>query len=571
MKSLIRWMATVALAFLLPVLSTGQDSYRFVAEWEPAAGTLIRWPLGIPGDLVAELASDDTLFVLVESWYERDQAIATFNSYGVNPDHCRFIFAQTYSHWTRDWGPHFVFGPDGICGIADPIFNGYPWVPGCFTDPGSTTRVQHLSPHEYSPGKGWEEDDAVNDILADSLGCPLHTLPVYLTGGNVMTDGHFIAVSTQQMLDENFPICNEECFSAVMKDSMGISDHVIVDNPEIYGIQHIDCYAKMLDEETILVKQVPEGHPEYDCVEDLASHLAGLNGCYGRPYRIVRIFCDNYEGDKSAAYTNSLILNRKVLVPLFGIPADQAALETYEEAMPGYEVLGFAGSWYYYDALHCRTMGIFDRKMLRIWHKPLRGEVQCTGDLEITALIDDRSEAGLIPDELLLHWRPEGQAVWNLSTMAPVLGVDSLAATLPCQLPGTIIEYWLSASDSSGRHERLPRTAPEGFFRFTMTDTISSRHSSNDFPFTASAAPSPFRNHTVITVGLPRKQWICAEIFGMSGIRQRKLCDTKLNTGIHKIRWDGSDDCGNPLPAGIYVIRITGDRTGATLKCAIQR
>ena len=33
--------------------------YRVVAEWEPAIGTMIRWPLGIPSDLVVELASDD--------------------------------------------------------------------------------------------------------------------------------------------------------------------------------------------------------------------------------------------------------------------------------------------------------------------------------------------------------------------------------------------------------------------------------------------------------------------------------------------------------------------------------
>ena len=40
---------------------------RVVAEWEPALGTMIRWPLGIPSNLVVELASDDTLFVLVET------------------------------------------------------------------------------------------------------------------------------------------------------------------------------------------------------------------------------------------------------------------------------------------------------------------------------------------------------------------------------------------------------------------------------------------------------------------------------------------------------------------------
>ena len=104
---------------------------RMVAEWEPAFGTLIRWPLGIPGELVAELALDDSLYVLVENPGQQAQATATFQSYGVNMNHCRFVEADTYSHWTRDWGPHYVFDENGQAGIADPLFDGYPWVPGC--------------------------------------------------------------------------------------------------------------------------------------------------------------------------------------------------------------------------------------------------------------------------------------------------------------------------------------------------------------------------------------------------------------------------------------------------------
>ena len=38
---------------------------RVVAEWEPALGTIIRWPLGIPTDLVIELANENTIFYLI--------------------------------------------------------------------------------------------------------------------------------------------------------------------------------------------------------------------------------------------------------------------------------------------------------------------------------------------------------------------------------------------------------------------------------------------------------------------------------------------------------------------------
>ena len=82
-----------------------------------------------------------------------------------------------------------------------------------------------------------------------------------------------------------------------------------------------------------------------------------------------------------AAYTNSLILNSKVLVPQYGSINsinDENALNIYREAMPGCEVIGFynnTGSpWYSEDALHCRTIGIFNPNMLHISHKSIRSE-----------------------------------------------------------------------------------------------------------------------------------------------------------------------------------------------------
>ena len=36
------------------------------------------------------------------------------------------------------------------------------------------------------------------------------------------------------------------------------------------------------------------------------------------------------------------------------------SLEVYRDALPGYEVLGFTGSWQSTDALHCRVRGIPD-------------------------------------------------------------------------------------------------------------------------------------------------------------------------------------------------------------------
>ena len=50
---------------------------------------------------------------------------------------------------------------------------------------------------------------------------------------------------------------------------------------------------------------------------------------------------------------------------------DDDAIAVYQAAMPGYEILGFTGSWESTDALHCRTKGIPDLDMIHIDHDEL--------------------------------------------------------------------------------------------------------------------------------------------------------------------------------------------------------
>jgi len=553
MRSILRII--LILILLIPLISSAQQQRRFVAEWEPAWGTLIRWPLGIPSDLVIELAVDDSLYVLVESYYERDQALESFGNWGVNTDHCRFIFTPSYSHWTRDWGPHYVFNEEGVCGIADPIFDGYPWVPGC-NDKYEEYGVTYPSGRKL----GWEEDDAVNIALADSFNCPLINLPVYLTGGNIMVDGHNTAISTLQMLDENFPIANEEYFREIAEDSLGISNYIIVDNPEMYGIQHIDCYAKYLNEETILVKQVDEWNPEYQCCEDLSELLGNELNCWGEPYNIIRIYCGAYNGVEVAAYTNSLILNTKVLVPLFGISSDETALQAYEQAMPGYEVIGYDWEdWFYYDALHCRTMGIFDRHMLRIVHKPLKGDVQFLGTPQIIVQIDDRSEAGLIEDELLLYYREQGSTNWNFTNLLPTSGTDSFVAIIPGLVVGMHIEYYISAADYSGRTETLPRSAPDGFDSFTCNGITTQIKKVNSEEI-INVYPSPFSDICIIKISSPEYQKISLDIVNRTGVKIKSLVSNEQLVNPTSVIWSGVDENGNQVADGIYftLLNISG-------------
>jgi agmatine/peptidylarginine deiminase len=444
------------MAAALPATADPPQPVRVCAEWEPAVGTLISWPLGIPQALVVELAADDILFVLVTGPGAEDQARAIFDGWGIDPDQVEYIHTSVQSHWPRDWGPHQIFDGSGRWAIVDPIFEGYPWVPVA------------CQPIE-SPGGG-AGDDAVNIDVAGYFGAPLHTMPAYLTGGNFLVDGHAAGFSTCAMVNENEQLWTEAEFLDLAEQFVGISDYHVVNNTENLGIQHIDCWLKVLDEETLLVKRPPLGHEEYDRIEENLQVLESATTCYGRPYTIIRIDCPPFDGYNVAAYTNSLILNRKMLVPTFGIPGDAQALQTYAEAMPGYEVVGFPGAWYHFDALHCRVRAVFDRHMLRITHPRLDPEVDPAPEYEIVAVIDDRSEAGLIPGELRVYHRLLGETPWSWLLLTPTGAPDTYGAAMPGPAPGSTVEYYVAAADASGRAETLPRTAPAGFYRFTIID-----------------------------------------------------------------------------------------------------
>ena len=83
---------------------------------------------------------------------------------------------------------------------------------------------------------------------------------------------------------------------------------------------------------------------------------------------------------------------------------DDDALEVYQNAMPGYEVLGFTGSWESTDALHCRTKGIPDLQMLQIFHNPIDDQSDSITSYTVDAIIDELSNEGLIDDELKVFW-----------------------------------------------------------------------------------------------------------------------------------------------------------------------
>ncbi|MCK4311315.1 MAG: T9SS type A sorting domain-containing protein [Candidatus Cloacimonetes bacterium] len=252
--------------------------------------------------------------------------------------------------------------------------------------------------------------------------------------------------------------------------------------------------------------------------------------------------------------------------------------------MPGYEVIGFynytSHPWYYYDALHCRTMGIFDRYMLRITHRSFDTEVPASEEFEVIVTIDDRSEAGLIDESLKVYWRTEGQIPWNNVQLTEITGIDSFVAYIPGQPVGTTIEYYISASDYSGRTETLPCTAPDGFYNFTVIETSNDefvlfKHKNllyqnypNPFnPSGAGRSPS-----TTISFSVPQTSpFVTLKIFNIKGQKVRTLFKGKAEEGKHTVIWNGTNDDNQSVSSGIYFYKLKSNNYTEVKKCVLLK
>ena len=413
------------------VTDAPQGPIRNPAEWEPMTGAIIRWPLGLPVSLIAEMSEDLEVYTIVANSSQQAEATAAYQSGGVNMDNVYFIIAPTNSIWTRDYGPWFIFDEEGNQGIADHIYN-----------------------------RPRPEDDLIPQVIGSQWGISVYGMDLVHTGGNHMSDGLGISMSTRLVYAEN-PDKTQAEVDSIMKAYLG-NDYTVLGYVESDGIHHIDCWAKFLNPTTILVKEVSPGHPSYDSLNVRANFLSTQISSWGKPYTMVRIFCPS-----GTAYTNSIILNNKVFVPLFDVPEDTVAIRIYQEAMPGYEILGFYGYWYENDAIHCRIMGVTDRYMLFVDHTPLFDTCTSDEDYLVSVKIKDHSNAGLIPESLLVYYRTNESSFDTLhlqSTSNP----DSFYASIPAQVQGTQVSYFIKAADSSGRVVTHPPIGAPGAHSFTI-------------------------------------------------------------------------------------------------------
>jgi agmatine/peptidylarginine deiminase len=492
---------------------------RNIAEFERNQGVIVSYPgyFGIPYTLIEELAEDVIVYVICEA-SDQTGVYNDLNSEGVNMANVEFVDAPLDSHWARDYSPWFIeYGTNNHVGIVNFPYN-----------------------------RPRPDDDNVPVVFGEYFSMDVFGMNLEHTGGNYMTNGMGISASCDLVYEENSGLSQTDVFN-LAADYLGADEYLLVQDPLDDYIEHIDCWGKFLDVDKMLVASVPATDYRYADFEAMADYWANQTSSYGNKFQVYRTA---WRVDDNA-YTNSLIMNNKVLVPFNtgsagAYNADAAAV--YEEAMPGYEIIGISyNNWYSTDALHCRTHEVPDFEMLRILHYPILDTVEYQNSYEFTADVYTFNNVASV-SSVILYYSTNGTDYQQVA-MDNTAG-DTYSVTINSFNAEETISYYIQATNSAAKTETHPfigEPDPHVFFIENSTQNVISHEESY-----VKAYPNPANNELyLVTNNLPDADYVC-EIFDQQG----KLV-LSVDSDSYSSEWDLKKIDISALESGLYFIRAS--------------
>jgi len=360
------------------------SNIRTMAEWEEIQALTISWKSfpSILKQIVAAARLEVPVIILAENVQTVENYLQTQNEGGaafssldnvqIMQNYVQIMQNNTNSIWIRDYAANTVYADAvGSMFLVDWIYN----------------RPRPL-------------DDVSPQVIAEHLGLEIFgtvTSPYNLmnTGGNFMSDGFGTAFASELVLEENdgngeynlvYPVQTEEQIDLIHEEFMGIERYIKMPTLPYDGIHHIDMHMKLLDEETLLVGEYPEGvadGPQINAnIEYVLSHHLSK---WGTPYKVIRIpmppsISGNHPDNNGSyrTYTNGVFVNNTIIIPTYREEFDTTAMRIWGNACPGYNVVGIdcdntgANIIAQSGAIHCITHSVGIQNPLLISHQPLR-------------------------------------------------------------------------------------------------------------------------------------------------------------------------------------------------------
>lgn len=196
-------------------------------------------------------------------------------------------------------------------------------------------------------------------------------LDFILEGGSIESDGQGTLMTTSACLltDTRNREQSQQEIEETLKQTLGVQRVLWLNHGHLAGDDtdsHIDTLARLCDPQTIAyVRCEDQADPHYPALKAMEEELQAFRTVQGTPYRLVPLPMPqaqySEEGERlPATYANFLIMNTAVLVPVYGVPEDEAALAALQQCFPGREIVpvNCRALIEQHGSLHCVTMQI---------------------------------------------------------------------------------------------------------------------------------------------------------------------------------------------------------------------
>jgi agmatine deiminase len=318
---------------MIPNPTPRERGFSMPPEWAAHAATWMAWPSdddlwlgeleGVRREfaaLVAAIAAREPVRLLVRDTEAEQDARHQLSGANVRFHHYRYDDV-----WLRDSGPIFIAQEDRLR-LVNWEFNGWG--------------------QKYTATR----DNGIPRMVAGLLDTKTIDTGVVLEGGSIEVNGAGTVLTTRQCLRSpaRNPSLDEAGLEQILRDALGVTDVLWLDE----GLEgdhtdgHIDTITRFVDETTIVTVCCEDAaDPNFEITRANTERLRGFHDAGGRPFRIVELPLPKrrveFEGERlPLTYANFYVINGAVLVPIYGDPNDQRALEILGPLFPGRTVQG---------------------------------------------------------------------------------------------------------------------------------------------------------------------------------------------------------------------------------------
>ena len=276
------------------------------AEYEPVAEVLLAWDTEPEfetffADLVSVASESAPVTILLGEAQQPARVLAVAREFGANMANIRILEADVDSVWVRDYGP-LVVREEGQRRVVDPRY---------FGELGDDQAPKHLAE------KHWN--------------LPLDELPLDIEGGNLLSNGAGLCLTSEAVIRENGHRLSIEEIQELLRTRLGCTKLAVLTPLVGEPTGHVDMFATFTAANEVIVGEILEGDYENAMVlDENAERLRALG------MMIRRIPMPHHDDGLFRTYTNAMAINQIVIVPVY--PEDDryqdAALRVFAEAYP---------------------------------------------------------------------------------------------------------------------------------------------------------------------------------------------------------------------------------------------